>query len=169
MQAMDGWRNELNYAVVVCPIYQLPTRASQIYQQAIARNVCILSYSHLATLVGLAVRKGQRAAEKGLSRILKTVSILPPSKSAVDYWTGINRSLVNSLAKDNDRWTTEKTASIEALDMAKDESLRYLRAERNRLLSFSHQEALDELIRSAGLDSRMAQVEGIKHGELLGV
>src|SRR3970040_2278519 len=103
----DGWWNGLDYAVVVCPIYQLPTRTSQIYQQAIARNVCILSYSHLAALVGIAGRKGQRAAEKGLGMILKTVSILHPSKSAVDYWTGINRSLVESLAKDNDLWTAE--------------------------------------------------------------
>jgi len=30
VQAMDGWRNGLDYAVVVCPIYQLPNRTSQI-------------------------------------------------------------------------------------------------------------------------------------------
>lgn len=47
VQAMDGWRNGLDYAVIICPIYQLPSRTSQIYQQAIARNVCIMSYSHL--------------------------------------------------------------------------------------------------------------------------
>lgn len=169
VQAMDGWRNGLDYALVVCPIYQLPTQRSQIYQQAIARNVCILSYSHLAALAGLTVRKGPAVAEKGLGMLLRTVSLLHPSKSAVDYWTGINRSLVESLSKDNDLWTAEKTASIEALDIAKKESLRHLRAERNRLLGLSHQEALEELIRLAGVDSRIAQVERIEHGELLGV
>ena len=169
VQAMDGWRNGLDYAVVVCPIYQLPTRTSQIYQQAIARNVCILSYSHLAALVGLALRTDQRSAEAGLGAMLRTVSDLHPSKSAVDYWTGINRSLANVLGKHNDLWRTEKTASIEALDVAKDESLQSLRAARNRLLGLSHQEALEELIRVAGIDSRIAQVERIEHGDLLGV
>jgi type II restriction enzyme len=167
IQAMDGWRGGLDHAVVVCPIYQLPTRTSQIYQQASTRNVCILSYSHLAALVGLAERRSQPAATKGLGAILKTVAHLHPSKSAVDYWTGINRSLVRSLGKDSDLWTLEKTASIEALDVAKGESLRYLRAERNRLLGLSRREALDELIRAAGLDSRIAQVEHIEHGTLL--
>lgn len=50
IQAMDGWKRGKPYAVVVCPINQMPTRASQIYQQACARNVAILSYSHFAVL-----------------------------------------------------------------------------------------------------------------------
>jgi len=169
VQAMDGWRNGLDYAVVVCPIYQLPRRTSQIYQQAIARNVCILSYSHLAALVGFAKRKGELAAEKGLREVLKSVSLLHPSKSATDYWTGINRSLMSSLGNASDLWTGEKTASLEALGVIKDESLRYLRSERHRLLGLSHQEALDELVRLVGLDSRIEQVERVEHGELLGV
>ena len=104
VQAMDGWRHGLDYAVVVCPIYQLPTRTSQIYQQAIARNVCVLSYSHLAALVTLAMRTEPARSEEGLNKVLKSVSILHPSKSAVDYWTGINRALVNSLGSDIDLW-----------------------------------------------------------------
>ena len=93
VQAMDNWRNGLDYAVIICPIYQLPTRTSQIYQQAITRNVCILSYAHLAALVALAIRRGTPKSEEGLNEVLKIVSILQPSKSAIDYWTGINRSL----------------------------------------------------------------------------
>lgn len=146
IQAMDGWRNGLDYAVVVCPIYQLPSRTSQIYQQAIARNVCILSYSHLAVLVNLAMRKGNPAAARGLSNILKKVSLLHPSKNAADYWTEINRALVESLKSDNNLWTVEKTASLEALTVLRKESLMYLRTERNRLLSLSHKQALEELI-----------------------
>lgn len=169
IQAMDGWRNGLDYAVVVCPIYQLPSRTSQIYQQAIARNVCILSYTHLAGLVGFAMRRGTSTAERALGKVLKSVSLLHPSKSANDYWTGINRVLMSSLKNDGDLWTAEKTASLEGLGVVKDESLRYLRSERNRLLGLSHQDALDELIRIVGLDSRIAQVERLEHGDLLGV
>lgn len=168
VQAMDGWRNGLDHAVVVCPIYQLPARTSQIYAQAIARNVCILSYSHLAALVGLAVRRGARVSNRGLHEVLKIVSLLNPSKSAVDYWTAINRALVGALGTDVDLWTTEKKTSMDALEIVKGESLQYLRTERNRLLGLSHKEALRELLRMAGLDSRIAQVERIEHGDLLG-
>ena len=168
VQAMDGWRQGLDFAAIVCPIYQLPSRTSQIYQQAIARNVCVLSYSHLAALVGFAMRRKAPPAEESLHEVLKSVSLLHPSKSATDYWAGLNRSLLTSLENDSDLWTAEKTASLEALGVVKDESLRYLRSERNRLLGLSHQEALDELIRLAGLDSRIAKVERLEHGELLG-
>jgi len=168
VQAMDGWRNGLDFAVVVCPIYQLPNRTSQIYQQAIARNVCILSYSHLAALVGLAGKRGGPVATKGLGGVLKSVSLMHPSKSAADYWLGTNGALVAALKGDLDLWTAEKTASLAALDVAKDEALTYLRAERNRLLGLSHKQALEELICAAGLDSRIAQVERVEHGNLFG-
>ena len=169
IQAMDGWRGEFDYAVVICPIYQLPASVSQIYQQAIARNVCILSYSHLAALVGLTTRRSAKPAEEGLHAILKSVSFLNPSKSAVDYWMRINRSLLDALGGAIELWEIEKIASIEALQSLKEESLQYLRTERVRLLSLTHQQALDELIQRTGLNSRIAQIERIEHGRLLGI
>jgi hypothetical protein len=101
--------------------------------------------------------------------MLMTVSILHPSKAAVDYWTSINRALVSSLSPDTELWIAEKTASIESLAAAKSESLHYLRLERDRLLGLSHQQALEELIRMAGLDARIQHVERVEHGTLLGV
>ncbi len=169
IQAMDGWRNGLDFAVVVCPIYQLPIRTSQIYQQAIARNVCILSYSHLCALVGLSARSGTDPASHGFHEMLKAVSLMNPGKSAVDYWTVINRALIASLASNSDIWTTEKKESITSLEAAKKDALRYLVGKRNRLLGLSHQQALEELIRLAGVDSRIEKVRKIEHGPLLGV
>lgn len=167
VQAMDGWRSGLDFAVIVCPIFQLPARTSQIYQQAIDRNVCIVSYTHLAALVGLSAHRGPKQATRGLQSVLKSVSTMHPSKSAVDYWTVINRSLVKALKNDLDLWTIEKQASTTAFKMAKDEAMFYLRQERNRLLGLSHQQAIDELIRLAGIDARITQVERIAHGGLL--
>lgn len=168
IQAMDGWRGKLDFATVVCPIYQLPSRTSQIYQQAISRNVCILSYSHLAALVGLGMRAGSLHATKGLGAVLKTVSLLHPSKSASDYWTGINKALIDCLGTNADLWREEKTASLEGLAVVKEESLAFLRMERDRLLGLSHREALDALMRFAGIDSRIAQVNRVTMGALLG-
>ena len=169
VQAMDVWRGGLDFAVLVGPIYQFLPRTSQIYQQAIVRNVCLLSFAHLACLVALAYRKGANASEDALHRILKTVTILHPSKSAIDYWTGINRALVDSLSGDSDLWEEEKRASLEALNVVKSESLQHLRAEHNRLLGLSRQEAVDELVRIAGVDSRVERIARIEHGNLLGV
>lgn len=169
VQAMDGWRGNLDFAIVVCPIYQLPGRTSQIYQQAIARNVCILSYSHLAALVALAAETSPKEAEVGLHEVLKTVSTLHTSKNANDYWMGINKALLNALGGLSSLWTTEKMESLEALQLVKEESLTYLRSERSRLLQLSHQQAIEELLKATGLSSRIKQVEAVDHGILLSV
>ena len=167
VQAMDGWRGDLDYAIVVGPIYQFLPRTSQIYLQAITRNVCLLSFSHLACLVALADRKGAEVAEDALQQILQTVNLLHPSKSAVDYWTGINRALVSSLSDELELWEVEKKASLEGLSIAKRESIRYLTTERDRILGLSRREAVEELVRLVGVNSRIQRVENISLGSLL--
>ena len=71
IEALHGWKRGKPHAMVVCPIYQLPTRTSQIYQQAITRNVCIFSYSHLAVLVEFSNLVGKKQAQDLLFKILK--------------------------------------------------------------------------------------------------
>jgi len=100
IQALDGWRAGLDFALLVGPIYQFPTKRSQIYLQAISRNVCILSFSHLAALVGLSHRRGAERGTTALRAILVALSALHPSQDAVDYWTAINRVLVDELGPD---------------------------------------------------------------------
>lgn len=56
IQAMDSWKYGKPYAMVVCPIYQLSSKNSQIYQQSGARSVLIGTYTHLAVLVRYAKR-----------------------------------------------------------------------------------------------------------------
>ncbi|WP_346077829.1 HindIII family type II restriction endonuclease, partial [Gordonia cholesterolivorans] len=94
VQAMDGWRQSNDFAMVVCPIYQLPTKNSQIYQQAISRNVCIFTYTHLSVLVRYSEIKGKTKAIDLLHKIFKSVSLINPSKDSVLYWTMINRTML---------------------------------------------------------------------------
>ncbi len=169
VQAMDGWRGGLDFAMVICPIYQLPASTSQIYQQAIVRNVCILSYTHLATLLRLVMRRKASFGMKGLHAMLKSVSLLHPSKTASSYWAGINQALISSLGSNTELWTSEKMASFEALEIAKNESLTYLRFELDRLLGLSHKQAVQELVRSTGISSRIHFVENIEIGQLLDI
>jgi type II restriction enzyme len=49
--ALDSWRQGNNYAMLVAPLTQYPNRASQIYSQAIDKNVTLLSYTHLHFLL----------------------------------------------------------------------------------------------------------------------
>lgn len=168
IQAMDGWRDGLDYAIVVSPIYQLPNKTSQIYQQAISRNVCILSYTHLSTLVALGNRTSKKTAQKCLHDTLKTLTALNPSKDASEYWMNINKSFIAGLENHVDIWVNEKKESIRALELVKLEGVKYLRLERDRILKLSHSEAIKELVAMTGLEARISKIESITHGNLLG-
>ncbi|CAO3460831.1 putative restriction endonuclease, partial [Azospirillum argentinense] len=94
VQAMDGWKRGKPYAMVVCPIYQLPTKTSQIYEQASTRNVCIFTYSHLSVIVRYSEIDGPDKSEELCERILKVTASLNPSKDALQYWSSINRAMI---------------------------------------------------------------------------
>ncbi len=56
---------------------------------------------------------------------------------------------------------------MEGLSIAKRESIRYLTSERDRILGLSRREAVEELVRLIGVNSRIQRVEGISLGNLL--
>jgi type II restriction enzyme len=167
VQAMDGWKRGKPYAMIVCPIYQLPSRSSQIYQQASVRNVCIFTYSHLAVIVLFALSEGREAAEKLIHEIFKVVHALNPSKAATEYWLAVNKTMLGFSGKIESTWKDEKQAAIESISAAKEEALTYLANQRIKIMRMSHEEALTELVRVHKLESRIKVIKSLTYNGLL--
>jgi len=169
VQAMEGWKRGKPYAMVVCPIYQLPNTSSQIYQQATTRNVCVFTYSHLALLLAFSEVAGKPKAQELLTKIFKTVAALNPSKSAVDYWTTVNKTMLNFSKSIDKLWSTEKIASSEAITISKEEALTYLANEREKIMRMSHQEALNELVKVHKIESKIRTINSISDNGLFAI
>ena len=169
VQAMDRWKHGKPFAMVVCPIYQLPSRNSQIYQQAITRNVCVFTYSHLSLLVRYANEVSQIKAENLIFDIFKTVPALNPSKSAVDYWLGVNNTILGSSKSIFELWQDEKIAATESIEIAKVEALKYLSSEREKIMRMSHEEVLKELVKASKIESKIEIINRISDNGLFGV
>lgn len=167
VSAMHGWKRGKPYALVVCPLYQLPTRSSQIYHQAASLNVCIFSYSHLAALVAFTEQKGKDAGIALLEAIFKAVEALNPSKDAASYWTAVNRAMIGFDDICAKLWTAEKVANLESIAVAKELASRHLAAERARIMGLSHEEALQALIDMQKLDSRQATIRAVADNGLM--
>lgn len=142
VQAMHSWKRGKTYAMIVCPIYQLPTSSSQIYQQATTQNVCIFTYSHLALLLSFCEVEGQQKARQLLKKIFEIIPALNPSKSATDYWLAINKTILGFSKKILPLWEIEKRVATESIAVAKDEALTFLAKEREKIMRMSHSEAL---------------------------
>ena len=169
VQAMDGWKRGKPYAMVVCPIYQLPNTSSQIYQQATTRNVCVFTYSHLSLLLAFSEVAGKPKAQELLTKIFKTVPAINPTKSAVDYWTTVNKTILSFSKSIEELWNTEKIASAEAITISKEEALAYLANEREKIMRMSHKEALNELIKVHRIESRIKTINSISDNGLFAI
>lgn len=167
VQAMDNWKHGKPYAMVVCPVYQLPTRSSQIYQQAAARNVVLASYTHLAVLVRYAEQVGKPKAQRLLHALFKAVEAMNPSKDAVPYWQAVNAVFLSAGTCLPAIWREEKVASTESIAVARDEALLFLAAERERIMRLSRQQAIQEVIKWRKLENRVRAVKSVVDNGLL--
>ncbi|MDD2285206.1 MAG: HindIII family type II restriction endonuclease [Paludibacter sp.] len=169
VQAMDRWKHGKNYAMVVCPIYQLPRQNSQIYEQAITRNVCVFTYSHLSLLVRYANMVSKVKSENLLHEIFKTIPALNPSKSAIDYWLAVNRTILGYSKSIFELWQDEKIAATESIEIAKIEALRYLSSEREKIMRMTHEEALKALVMASKIENKIRIIKSISDNGLFGI
>lgn len=169
VKSMDGWKKGKHYAMVVCPIYQLPTKNSQIYQDASTSNVCIFTYSHLAFLINISLSVGSEKAEELLKQIFISVQTLNPSKSSSTYWQIINSTMLTFEGVKADLWKLEKEISNESLLIAKEIDLEFLAGERERYMRMSHEEAVQELIKVVKIDSKIRAIERVGDNGLFSI
>ena len=167
IQAMDTWKYGKPYAMVVCPVYQLPSRTSQIYQQAAAMSVCIATYTHLAVLVRYAQETTQSKALALVHEIFRTVDAMNPSRDAANYWQTVNRPLLDFDSVIGEIWRDEKLASNEAIPISKEEALTFLAAERERIMRLSRYEAINEVLKWRRLDNKIQTVQSVTKNGIL--
>ncbi|XOF34545.1 MAG: HindIII family type II restriction endonuclease [Candidatus Electrothrix sp. YB6] len=168
VQAMDSWKHGKPYAMVVCPVYQLPSRTSQIYQQAGARSVCIATYTHLAVFSRYAAISGKSKAMQLVHEMFKTVEAMNPSKDANAYWQTVNRTILQLDAALREIWQEEKRASVEAIQVSREEALGFLASERERIMKFSKEEAIKEILKSSKIDNKIKAINSVSDNGILG-
>ena len=169
VQAVDGWKHGKPYAMVVCPVYQLPARRSQIYQQAGARSVFISTYTHLAVFARYAMLSGVDNAMELVREVFRTVESMNPSKDANTYWQAVNRKILDFDHSISAVWQEEKKASVESIHISRSEALEFLAAERERIMRFTKEQAIREVLKANKLDNKIRAICSIVDNGLLGL
>ncbi|MEM9423864.1 MAG: HindIII family type II restriction endonuclease [Spirochaetota bacterium] len=169
VQAMDGWKHGKPYAMVVCPVYQLPTRASQIYRQAGARSVCIGTYTHLAVFARYAKARSTSNTIELVHQVFKTVESMNPSKDANLYWQAVNRTILDFDDKIAAIWKEEKQASVESIQISRDEALGFFASERERIMRLTKEQAIKEVLKASKLDNKIRTIRSVVDNGLLGI
>ena len=122
------------------------------------------------------IRRARSRSIRFLTRIVSPAlirkQVFPkynPSKSAVDYWLGVNKTILGHSKSIFELWQDEKIAATESIEIAKTEGLKYLSSEREKIMRMSHNEELKTLVKSSKIESKIAIINKISDNGLFAI
>lgn len=158
IKALDDWRKENTYAVLVSPLSQYPSRSSQIYSQAVERNVTLLSYLHLKLLLD---KCSSKVSLKGLWELGKNLNKAIPKNQHSDsaaYWEHINQYVAKAAnvgLKEIEKYKSEEISITRHLG---NEGILYWK---NKILEYkklSREEAVKKLLKAEKIESKIKTI-----------
>lgn len=90
-----------------------------------------------------------------------------PSKDAQVYWQAVNRLFLDFDNRLVEIWREEKIASVESIQIAREEALTFLAGERERIMKLSREDAIREVLQWRKIDSRIRAVNSVTDNGLL--
>lgn len=93
VSALDSWKQGNNYAMLAAPLTQYPTKKSQIYAQAIEKNVTLISYTHLHFLLDFHYKQSLKPLWE--TRNLLSKSSKSDSQNSENYWRAIDEAVIS--------------------------------------------------------------------------
>ncbi len=157
ISALDTWRKENNYALLVAPLTQYPTNKSQIYEQAIKRNVTLLSYTHLHFLLDFYNGSNlQNLWETG-----NRLSLLNESEHEKFqvYWNEIDKTVCKVSGQNKEKLNDYKNLEIEKTKQIGNEGIDFWRNKIAEFNKLSKQEAIKLLIKSEKIEAKIKTIE----------
>lgn len=151
IQALDDWRKSNTYASLVSPLYQYPKRHSQIYQQAIDRNVTLMSYVHLRFLL-------DHFTGQDLIPLWNVAGSLPRGKSAVVYWEAIDRTICQLLGENESILRDCKVQAITKTKELGQEGIDFWDARVKAYKKLSREEAVAQLIKAKKIEQKIQTI-----------
>ncbi|MDQ3132368.1 MAG: HindIII family type II restriction endonuclease [Acidobacteriota bacterium] len=157
ISALDTWRKKNNYALLVAPLMQYPTNKSQIYEQAVKRNVTLLSYTHLHFLLDF--YNGNSLRE--LWETGKRISILNESEHEKFqvYWKEIDKTICESVGQNEEKLKEYKLLEIEKTKQIGDEGIKFWKGKIVEFGKLSKEEAIRLLIKSEKIEAKIKTIE----------
>ena len=156
--ALDDWRKANNYAILAAPLIQYPKRKSQIYAQAIERNVTLLSYTHLSFLLDF--HKGQDL--KPLWEIgnnLRNSLNKKDHQNSKVYWHELDKAICLIVGKKIQDLQKYKVLEIEKTKEIGDEGIVYWQSKIKEYNELPKDEAIRLLIKAEKIEEKITTIQ----------
>src|SRR3989344_1646563 len=157
VQALDNWRLNYHYSLLVSPLYQYPSRDSQIYRQAITRNVTLFSYSHLLFLLNQG-KKFNLAPVWNIGNTLKKSSKEKDFSNSALYWGKMDEIVCGIAKKELVDLVKYKNTTIERTKFLGNEGIGYWENKIQEYNKLSKTKAIGMLIKAHKIDQKIKQI-----------
>lgn len=158
VSALDSWRQSNNYSVLAGPLFQFPSRNSQIYAQAIQRNVTLISYTHLKYLLDQKKDLDLEPLWMIGNRLKNKASIKRDKTSSVVYWKSIDKTVCKITGTDLLDLAHYQKEEIEQLQELGKEGISYWEEKIREYEKLPREEAIKKLIKAHKIDRKIRQI-----------
>lgn len=159
LDSLDRWRQGNNYSLLVAPLVRYPIRSSQIYSQAVSKNVTLLSYTHLQFLMYYE-DNSLLSIQQLLKKVLETGNrILQNKDNASQYWNAIDQAITESVNKPIESIKEYKNLEIKKMKEIGKEEITFLEKRKSKFQNLSKKDAIELLIKSEKIESKIVSIE----------
>lgn len=158
VKALDDWRRQDTYALLVSPLSQYPADKSQIYHQAVSQNVTLLSYVHLQFLI-----------EKGIKGNLENLWKIPvyisknykaeEQKRGTTYWHAIDFLVCEITKQPLDVLKQYKQQEIGKTREVGQEGINYWTSRIEEFKKLSREQAIKLLIKAQKIEQKIETIK----------
>lgn len=160
VNSMVHWRGDCDYSVLACPYFQYPKNTSQIYKDALDGNVSLFSWEILYILLKENVKETQELCLKEIwnqsAFIAKSTAV---DKSKTNFLATQNKNIAKIIGITNDKFEEYFTTIKRLLVSRGSEEIHYYENERERVEKLSRKEAIQELLISMKLNSKIETIK----------
>lgn len=160
VEAMDQWRQNHNYAVLVCPYFQYPKQTSQIFEQAITRNVLLFSWEHICFMLENNIAESE---DLNLSFIWNQSKLLASSITADKLQNNFieeqNKNIIKLLGLKYSDFVSTLQKNKEAIINRSSQEIAYWSKKLEEIQKYSRQKAINELIVTLKINEKIKSIE----------
>jgi len=157
VEALDNWRRDKNYSVLVAPLFQYPSTHSQVFSQAIKRNVTLFSYIHLRFLL-------ERDEIPNLEKIWNIGNLLKEENEeesynlAQPYWDKMDEIITEIVGADLIEIAKYKKQAAKRFQELGEEGIGYWESKIEEFKSLPKEEAIKLLIEAKKIDKKIIRI-----------
>lgn len=163
--ALSSWRNDNDFAVLCAPYFQYPSKSSQIYAQALEKNVCLLSWEHFIFLINNQVKENEHINFSELwncSASFAVQTLVSDEKRCI--LPQLNQFILTFTNLPAESLSVLLGSQIEKIQARAHVEKDYWHHEMNIITSYSREQAIEELLNAKKIREKLAQIDSYVGG-----